>query len=383
MRVQCTSPEYPTPKLKGGETVLSFSRNVLDKIKPRLQTEGEHTRTEAKMLIQTMRDKRIQLLGKSCSDIYDHKILENIDSAVAELKGPSDQNASLVGASNNKVANNTQHDATQAVAQDESKDELVHEVKISCDEAEIGTNEQSVQLLCEVKENSNTCEVNELQAENAIIATSSSFFVPNMEGEESMKAAQCTEEESSALLTLCDQADLGNGVQRSVKASKDETLASDFNATISTAESSAADTEHIIDSTELKEEVKDPTTVTAEEKHMPIDSNNKYAPQEGNIDFQPQERIVEPVVSVDIIDKGSSSHRENVQINVDEVNSYSEVCDQTDNDVSGRENYLDSFIGQTEVERCCLVDYGQDVHNANELYISSQTGKFGPRSKSY
>jgi hypothetical protein len=25
------------------------------------------------------------------------------------------------------------------------------------------------------------------------------------------------------------------------------------------------------------------------------------------------------------------------------------------------------------VERCCLVDYGQDVHNANELYISSQT----------
>jgi hypothetical protein len=194
-----------------------------------------------------------------------------------------------------------------------------------------------------------------------------------MEGEESMKAAQCTEEESSALLTLCDQADLGNGVQRSVKASKDETLASDFNATISTAESTAADTEHIIDSTELKEEVKDPTTVTAEEKHMPIDSNNKYAPQEGNIDFQPQERIVEPVVSVDIIDKGSSSHRENVQINVDEVNSYSEVCDQTDNDVSGRENYLDSFIGQTEVERCCLVDYGQDVHNANELYISSQT----------
>ncbi len=28
---------------------------------------------------------------------------------------------------------------------------------------------------------------------------------------------------------------------------------------------------------------------------------------------------------------------------------------------------------QTEVERCCSVDYGQDVDNAKELYVSSQT----------
>jgi hypothetical protein len=92
-----TSPESPTPKLNGGETVLSFSKNVLDKNKPRLQTVDEHTRTEAKMLIQTMRDKCLQLLGKSCSDINDHKILENVDSSEAELKGYSDQNAYLVG----------------------------------------------------------------------------------------------------------------------------------------------------------------------------------------------------------------------------------------------------------------------------------------------
>ncbi len=196
---------------------------------------------------------------------------------------------------------------------------MAHEVKISGDEAEISTNEQSVQFLCEVKEESNTGEVNELQAENAITAMSSSFFVPDIEGEESMKSSQCTEEESNALLTFSDQADLGSGVQRSVKASKDETLASDFNTAITTAdfstlnsieerfdfESSAEDTEHIIDSTELKEEVKDPTIVIAEEKHLPIDSNNTYVPPEGNIDFQPQERTVHPVVSVDIIDSCS------------------------------------------------------------------------------
>ena len=28
---------------------------------------------------------------------------------------------------------------------------------------------------------------------------------------------------------------------------------------------------------------------------------------------------------------------------------------------------------QTEVERCCSVDYGQDIDNAKELYVSSQT----------
>jgi len=537
-----TSPKSPTPKLNGGETVLSFSKNVLDKNKPCLQTVDEHTRTEAKMLIQTMRDKRLQLLGKSCSDINDHKILENVDSSEAELKGYSDQNASLVGVNSSKAANNTKPDSTQAVANDESKDEVAHEVKISCDEAEISTNEQSVQFLCEVKEESNTCEVNELQAENAITAMSSSFFVPDIEGEESMKSSQCTEEESNALLTFSDQADLGSGVQRSVKASKDETLASDFNTAITTAdfstlnsieerfdfESSAEDTEHIIDSTELKEEVKDPTIVIAEEKHLPIDSNNTYVPPEGNIDFQPQERTVHPVVSVDIIDscspvknisaltfvreiisehnenlntadleevtclneassiginrfggenhdtkgsecngclsqeensdednceteggnisaaptttfpdkesisyhicademnegaaktediamfgsdkaklnsnshvdemtlhvaaaqsnqveiisevaiklKVSSANRENVQLNVDEVFPCSEVCDQTDNNVSGRENYLDSFMKQTEVERCCSVDYGQDIDKAKELYVSSQT----------
>jgi len=62
-----------------------------------------------------------------------------------------------------------------------------------------------------------------------------------------------------------------------------------------------------------------------------------------------------------------------VPLNVDEVFPCSEVCDQTDNNVSGRENYLDSFMKQTEVERCCSVDYGQDIDNAKELYVSSQT----------
>jgi hypothetical protein len=28
---------------------------------------------------------------------------------------------------------------------------------------------------------------------------------------------------------------------------------------------------------------------------------------------------------------------------------------------------------QTEVERCCSVDYGQDIDKAKELYVSSQT----------
>jgi hypothetical protein len=86
-----------------------------------------------------------------------------------------------------------------------------------------------------------------------------------------------------------------------------------------------------------------------------------------------QSNQVEIISEVAIKLKGSSANRENVQLNVDEVFPCSEVCDQTDNNVSGRENYLDSFMKQTEVERCCSVDYGQDVDNAKELYVSSQT----------